>query len=112
MVKLINILREITDKDFIDIILDKISSKTPLTSKEKEFLEKFSKNEKTQTYFFIQNKIDKEEFETLAKKNNWVYYTGDMAYDDVIKIGEEYKLILDKDGYYIVYPILEKPYNN
>lgn len=35
-----------------------------------------------------------------------------MAYDDIIEIGEEYKLILDKDGYYIVYPILEKPYNN
>jgi hypothetical protein len=73
MIKLINILREITVY-------------------------------KPQTYFFIQNEIDKKQFETLAKKNNWIYYTGDMAYDDVIKIGEEYKLILDKNGYYIVYP--------
>jgi hypothetical protein len=112
MIKLINILKEVTDKDFIDIILDKISSKIPLKFKEKEFLEKFSKNENTQTYFSIQNEIDKEKFEALAKKNDWVYYTGDMAYDDIIEIGEEYKLILDKDGYYIVYPILEKPYNN
>jgi hypothetical protein len=69
-------------------------------------------------FFVINTKEDKDFFEDKARKNNWIFYTGDMAYEDVLEIGKEYKVIPYKDNssstykHYIVYPKDETSYTN
>lgn len=61
--------------------------------------------------FKIETEEDKNKLIKLSKEKGWIFYTGDRA-EDVIEVGEEYKLINHPKHGIILYPKNEEPYKD